>query len=173
MDIFYINIKEFKQKHDKDFLSKYCDKEFKNEKRFYEYSIGRYLVKNVAKKFYNISDCEIITNENGKPFFKNSDLHFSISHSKDYLVACFDKNICGIDIEFIKERNLKYFEKYYNRSFKNCNEFYRFWTQKEASYKLSGEVKGFYTTIFNNDYYLTVTSSTKTDNIKITEFRIC
>lgn len=171
MNIFYINIKEFEQKYDKDFLSAYCDKDFKSEKRFYEYSIGRYLVKNVVLKFYSTEDCEIITNEKGKPFLKNSNLHISISHSKDYIVACFDNNECGIDIELFKERDLKKFSDYYNKNFDNQDEFYRYWTLNEASYKQGSGVKDYRTLIFKNDYYLTVTSSEMIDKkIKITEF---
>lgn len=171
MNIYYIDIEEFKRNHDKDFLSEYADKEFKNEKRFYEYTIGRYLVKNVAKKIYKIEDCEIILNENDKPVFKNSDLHFSISHSKDYAVVCFDINQCGIDIEFIKERNFKKISQYYGKNIATSDEFYKYWTFKEASYKLSEEVKDSYCTIFKNNYCLTVVSEKIFDkNIDIIHF---
>ena len=158
MNIYYIDIEEFKQTHDKNFLSKYIDREFKSDKRFYEYTIGRYLIKNVAKKIYKIDDCEITIDKNGKPQFKNSNIHFSLSHSKDYVVICFDKNECGIDIEFNKERNFEKISQHYNKNFVNADEFYRFWTLKEATYKLHNSVKDYYTTVFKNYYYLTVTS---------------
>lgn len=158
MNIYYINIEEFKQTHDKNFLSEYADKRIENEKRFFEYSIGRYLIKNVAKKIYKINDCEITINKNGKPQFKNYDLNFSLSHSKDYAVVCFDENECGIDIEFSKERNFEKISQHYNKNFLNADEFYRFWTLKEATYKQHTSVKDYYTTVFKNNYYLTVTS---------------
>ena len=66
MKVFYIDISKFKKKCSKDFLLQYADREFKTEKRFYEYAIGRYLVKLVAQKYYNIADNTIVRTENGK-----------------------------------------------------------------------------------------------------------
>jgi len=158
MNIYYIDIKEFKQTHNKDFWSKYTDRSFKNEKRFFEYAVGRYLIKNVAQKIYKIDNPEIIVNSCGKPKFKNSDLYFSLSHSKGYAIACFDENECGIDIEFAKERNFKKLSQHYNKNFVDADEFYRFWTLKEASFKQHSVVNDSYTTVFKDDYYVTVTS---------------
>ncbi len=158
MNIYYIDIKEFKQTHDKDFLSQYADREFQCEKRFFEYTIGRYLIKNIAQKIYKMDECKIITDNNGKPQFADSDLHFSLSHSKDYALACFDENECGIDIEFIKDRDFGKLSQHYGKIFENAEDFYKFWTLKEASYKQTNEVKDHYTTVFKNKYYLTVTS---------------
>ena len=158
MNIFYINIEEFKNTHGRDFLLLYTDREFKSEKRFFEYTIGRYLINNVAQKIYKIDNAEIITEDNGKPKFAHSDLYFSLSHSKNYAVACFDENECGIDIEFIKERDFKKLSQHYGCNFKNSDDFYKFWTLKEASYKQNSTVNDYYTTVFKDDYYLTITS---------------
>lgn len=171
MNIYYINIEKFKKNHNKNFLSKYSDREFKNEKRFYEYSIGRYLIKNVAQKIYKIEDSEIIINKNGKPIFKNSNLHFSLSHSNDYVIACFDINQCGIDIEFLKKRDFKKIAGYYGENIQTSEEFYKYWTLKEASYKLGKEVKDSYSMIFKNNYCLTIVSEQIFDkNIEIIYF---
>ena len=171
MNIFYINIKDFKNTHDKDFFYQYADKEFKGEKRFFEHTIGRYLIKNVAQKIYKIDDVQIITNQNGKPQFKNSDLHFSLSHSKNYIIACFDEKECGIDIEFIKDRDFKKLSLRYGQNFENSEDFYKFWTLKEASYKQGNDIKDHYTTVFKNDYCMTVTSEKIFDsNIDVIEF---
>jgi len=158
MNIYYIDINEFKNTHDKDFLEDYADKNFNSEKRFWEYSIGRYLIKNVAQKIYKIEDTTIVVNKNGKPEFENSDLNFCLSHSKDYVIACFDENSCGIDIEYAKERDIKKLSQHYGQNFENSDKFYTFWTLKEASYKLGTEVKDSYTAIFKNKYYLSVVS---------------
>lgn len=158
MNIFYIDIEEFKNTHNKEFLLKYTDREFKSEKRFFEYAIGRYLIKNVAQNIYKIQNTTIVTNSNGKPKFANSDLHFSLSHSKKFVVACFDTNDCGIDLEFIKERDFEKLSQHYDKHFRNADEFYKFWTLKEASYKQNTPVKDYYTQIFKDEYYLTVTS---------------
>ena len=158
MEVFYIDIEEFKKKHGKEFLLPYADKEFKIEKRFYEYSIGRYLIKTVGEKLYNIKNTEILINEKGKPFFKNNEIFFSLTHSKNIVMACFDKNMCGIDLEYIKERNIEKLSKYYNTEFNNLEDFYKYWTLKEAEYKLDKKAKTIYSSFFNKKYYLTVVS---------------
>lgn len=173
MEIYYIDINEFKNTHDKSFLNDYADRNFNSEKRFFEYTIGRYLIKSVAQKIYKIEDTTIVLGENGKPFFKNSDLQFSLSHSKDFVVACFDKNPCGIDIEYIKERDFEKLSRHYGCNFENAQDFYAFWTQKEASYKLGTQAKDSYATVFKSEYYLTLASDTIFDkNVMINEFSI-
>ncbi|MBQ8460334.1 hypothetical protein IJ541_09565 [bacterium] len=168
MDVFYINIAEFKNSHDKDFLIPYSDKSFKSEKRFYEYGLGRYLVKSVAKEVYGIDDAEIIVENTGKPIFKNSDIQFCISHSNNIVMASFDKNPCGLDIEFIKTRNIEKLSEHFGQKFANSDDFYKFWTLKEASYKLNSEVKAKYCAKFEN-YYLTIVSNNDL-NFSISEF---
>lgn len=168
MEVYYINIEEFKKSHSKSFLTQYCDKNIKIEKRFYEYSIGRYLVKEIAKKYYNLSDTEIITIENGKPIFKNSKLHFSISHSKNFVTVCFAKFPCAIDIEYIKNRNLDKLSKHFGCEFIDLEDFYKFWTRKEALYKLNTSAENIYCTKFENEYFLTIAYKGKLDrNIEI------
>lgn len=168
MKIFYINIDKFKKLHNKDFLIPYADREFENDKRFYEYTIGRYLVKNVAKQYFNVADTEIITTP--KPVFKNSNLNFSISHSKYFVIACFSQYPCGIDIEFIKQRNLVKLSKYFRQNFKDLDDFYKYWTYKEAAYKLSSPIKDFRFYKFDVNYYVTVTSIQKIDTLTSIEY---
>ncbi|MCR5266242.1 MAG: hypothetical protein K6E29_06580 [Cyanobacteria bacterium RUI128] len=159
MKVFYIDIDEFKTKADTTVLKSYADKEFKTEKRFLEHAMGRYLVKSVAKQFFGLTDTEIITDKKGKPYLKNSDLHFSISHSNNILIACFDNYPCGIDIEQIKKRNFDRFSEYYGEEFKGMYDFYKFWTLKEASYKLNETPVGVSSEIFQGKYYLTIVSA--------------
>ena len=159
MKIFYIDIEKFKKKYNKNVLTPYADIEIKTEKRFYEYTIGRYLIKNAAKQYYNLTDTEIIINENGKPVFKNSNLFFSLSHSKDIVIACFDKYPCGIDIEYIKQKNLDKLSKYFKQNFKTQEDFYKYWTNREAQYKLNENTKNSYFAKFQNDYYMSIVSN--------------
>ncbi|MBQ7450570.1 hypothetical protein IJS77_04065 [bacterium] len=168
MKIFYIDIEETKKKISKTELNKYADIELKSEKRFFEYTLGRFLVKNVAKNIYNIDD-EIILNQSGKPQFKNNGIYFSISHTKGLVAVCFDETPCGIDIEFMKERNLKEVSKYYGIKFDNIEKFYKFWTKQEAVYKLNDDVKDFYSEKFLDKYYLTVVSGKKFSHKIITK----
>ena len=112
----------------------------------------------------------------GKPYIKNSDLHFSIAHT-DGLVCCVvSDNECGIDCEKIVEKdNIKDF---CNRFFTNSEieimekcgykseEFFRIWTCKEAIGKKTGlgvaktmkidSTKENCSTIIENGYVITI-----------------
>lgn len=87
-------------------------------------------------------------NENGKPYFRDSDVRFNLSHSKGY-VACavsIGKEL-GVDIEatkFPSERIEKLAKRYFCESEQKEIEsspqaFARKWTEKEAKAKFFGE----------------------------------
>ena len=92
------------------------------------------------------NDNQIFYNKNNKPYLKNSNIYFNISHSGDYVVlAIADKEI-GIDIEeiapisdsvakkvFTKEENLWLLKQ------NNLEAFYKLWTAKESIMKVTGE----------------------------------
>ena len=103
MKIYYINSEEFLKQYDTEFLRNYAgNMEFKSVKRFTQYTIGRYLVKSVGERDFNILDTEIeIVDE--KPRFKYSNIKFSITHCGKYIAAAFDTAECGLDIEEMKE----------------------------------------------------------------------
>ena len=48
---------------------------------------------------------------------------------------------------------------YYGEDFEDSDDFYRFWTKKEASYKLGDNPESVYTTKFKGNFMLTVVSS--------------
>ena len=85
---------------------------------------------------------------NGKPYFSNSHLKFSISHSKG-IVACAisDDDEVGIDVEastIVPEKAQKFAARYFNsdeqtRVRNDPEQFYKIWTEKEAASKLLGE----------------------------------
>ena len=165
MKVFYIDIDEFKTLYSKDFLTPFADIELKTEKRFYEYTLGRYLATKISKEEFNIKNSEIITDKKGKPFFKNSKLQFSISHSKNMVAMVMDKAPCGLDIEFEKPRNLKKLSNYFKQNFETLEDFYRFWTLKEATYKINDKIADTHFSKFG-DYYITVVSNRKIDKIE-------
>lgn len=159
MKIYYVDKNEFLKHYDKSFLQKFSDgHEFKSEKRFFEYSIGRFLVKSVAEKVYGLTDTEIII-QNNKPKFKTTDLKFSISHSGNYVAAVFDREDCGLDIEEIKPRNLEAMSARYEKEFQTLEDFYRFWTKYEAEIKLQQKTQDKYSCVFQDNYMLTVVSA--------------
>lgn len=158
MEIYYINSEEFLKSHDTDFLRRFTDgREFKSVKRFVQYSLGRYLVKSVAKKFYIMADTEIIV-ENDKPKFKNGGMFFSISHSGKYVAAAFDNVACGLDIEEMKPRDFEALSARYNKDFRNTEDFYKFWTEYEAEIKLQQKTQASYSCVFQDNFMLTAVS---------------
>lgn len=124
---------------------------------------GEMLAKIGIASLSGITETEIIISAkyNGKPYCKNADIHFSISHSGDYAVCAVDSNPIGIDIEKIREINLKIAERFCNQSeleyINSKNRLFEIWTAKEAAYKmLGGKIKDFKkidTSEFNKEYF--------------------
>ena len=92
------------------------------------------------------NDFKIITNKYGKPFYENSDIFFSKSHTKELSVAIIDNRCCGIDIEKIRTFNKLIVNKICSNdeiTFLNSvsNKDYYFtllWVLKEAFLKCIG-----------------------------------
>lgn len=84
----------------------------------------------------------------GKPYFKDSHLFFSISHSSDLSLAALSGTPIGIDIEFLDTKRciLKIAERFFHKSeyaeiansSSPTDTFYSLWTRKEALVKLRG-----------------------------------
>ena len=95
------------------------------------------------------NDCpEILTEERGKPFFRDPSLHFSISHTKNHAFCVLAPYPVGLDAEE-KDRavNLRLADKILSPGEKLRLEaaedkraaLLRLWVLKEAAAKLSGE----------------------------------
>lgn len=100
----------------------------------------RILIKN------GISDFTLSKNEYGKEYLKNSDLHFNLSHSGDYVVCAVSDAEVGIDTEFLSDADLtvaeKCFTNYEYKMLQNSqnirSDFFRLWTLKESFVKKIG-----------------------------------
>lgn len=106
-------------------------------------------VKYILSKYYfmNFTDIEIIRGQNGKPYIKNSDIKYSVSHKKNYMVAVFSYDEIGIDIEILTDKDYsgivdRYFfedEREYILSsiskLEQNKRFFEIWTKKEAYIK--------------------------------------
>ena len=121
---------------------------------------GELLVKKNISNLLGIcaDTIKIETLDNGKPYAANVDVHFSISHSSDYVVCAIDNSPIAIDIEQIKPINLKIAKRIctekeltyifsktpINRDFTYSTDnslltkFFKIWTFKEAYIKLNG-----------------------------------
>lgn len=84
----------------------------------------------------------------GKPYFPESDLHFSISHTKGHAFCVLSEKNVGLDAELLTRKlNLPLAEKILSPSeraqFDAASDKHRalltFWVLKEAAAKLSGE----------------------------------
>ncbi|MBQ3041498.1 MAG: 4'-phosphopantetheinyl transferase superfamily protein [Clostridia bacterium] len=93
---------------------------------------------------------EILYNENGKPYLKDEDIHFSISHTDGLVAVCISDSPVGIDCEKINPSYKEKIEHFSKRYFKENEadlikssddmllEFYKVWTTKEAYIKKHG-----------------------------------
>ena len=96
-------------------------------------------------------------NEMGKPYFKNSEIKFNMSHSKGYIACAVSVGEeLGVDIEASEispERAKKLAARYLSKKeqdlvLKNAECFARIWTKKEAKAKFLGKSVG---NILNNN----------------------
>lgn len=110
--------------------------------------VGRELLARLYREKTGLPCPEILVTPRGKPYFPNSSLHFSISHTKSHAFCALAEHPIGMDAEE-KDRHvhLKLAEKILSPA-----EYARFeaatdqrlallklWVLKEAAAKLSGE----------------------------------
>ena len=113
---------------------------------------------------------DIIYNEYGKPYFKNDEIFFSISHSYDYVVCVISDKEVGVDIQKItyRPRIIKRICSSEEQNRINSPEdFTEMWTKKESYAKFLGlgisyglkkinTLLNDYTVIKLEDYYITI-----------------
>ncbi len=89
---------------------------------------------------YNIKD-EIIYNEYGKPYLKNNEVYFNISHSGIYTVLVTSSSEVGVDIEKIAMHEkvmAKVCTDEEKKLIKNAEDFTKIWVKKESYVKFLG-----------------------------------
>ena len=110
-------------------------------------SVGASMLLEYALNDYKKSDVKIdlYYNEYGKPFLKNGDIFFNISHSADYVVVGVADSNIGVDIEKIEENRNNVAKRFFSlneyNDIINKNDdklFYRYWTIKESFIKAKG-----------------------------------
>lgn len=125
---------------------------------------------NKALKCFDINKYELVYNENNKPYIKDANIYFNISHSGDYVVVIAADTEVGIDIQKINGLKLNVAQKcFHENEYKNIiNEkdiskqtdlFYEYWTKKEAYTKALGKglaipLNSFDVTSKDFDYHL-------------------
>jgi 4'-phosphopantetheinyl transferase len=124
-------------------------KKYKNEAKKIQSLISYLLLRYVFKELdINLNEYEF-SYQNNKPYIKDLNYHFNITHSKNIVAVVVGDKEVGVDVEFIDyERKLNSLNyvlsnvelSIYNQL--NGNEkqefFYRKWTTKEAYFKMRG-----------------------------------
>lgn len=113
--------------------------------------LAEILLRKVLNKLnVDTNNLNYIYNENGKPYLKDSNYYFNISHSGEYVAVVVSDVEIGIDIQKIDDINLNIAKRYFNQNeYQNIikldnqdsqiDMFYDYWTCKEAYVKAIGK----------------------------------
>lgn len=117
-----------------------------------KYSITEYnLIKEGLVKFFQIHNFKIMYQDNGKPYL-DTNINISISTCDDFVVVAFDKNLIGVDMEYLHEINCNQ-RKLLNISLEKDNlDALKEFCSKEAVIKLEGRTFKDYLLIDINKY---------------------
>ncbi len=148
------NIKEFNKEDLNDFylripkqkrmqIDKYKNYETKTRTLVAEILLNNLL----ASQNISYQNTKYFNNKYGKPYLKNSELFFNVSHSFDYVITTISNKEIGIDIEKVRKTSLKVInqfatskeKKYILSSDENIEErIFKIYTLKEAYFKMLG-----------------------------------
>lgn len=115
-----------------------------------EHDAAYELLAEVLKEHFGVklSELEIVKGEHGKPYFKDSDICFNVSHCRGLCVCAVTRRAgVGVDAENIRAYRANVAERIFNEAelvaldeADNKDEFFfRVWTFKESVVKLSGK----------------------------------
>jgi len=105
-------------------------------------------IRSILLATHSTSD-DIVYDEHRKPYFKESNAHLSISHSREMVAVSINANtITGIDIQYISEKIINIDRKFLNEkeleiSSKTPLELSYYWSIKEALFKVYGKKDAF------------------------------
>ena len=120
---------------------------------------GRELLGQMYREVTGQALPEILVTERGKPYFPNSDWHFSISHTKSHVFCALSEKPIGIDAEETdRNANLQLAEKIlspaekarFDASADKRKALLRLWVLKESYAKLCG--RGFGDYLYETDF---------------------
>ncbi|MBR5539735.1 MAG: 4'-phosphopantetheinyl transferase superfamily protein [Clostridia bacterium] len=96
---------------------------------------------------------EIAFKENGKPYFKDVPLYFSISHSGNTVICAISDREIGADVEKVREIPRGVAMRFFTERERQC-DFFEIWTKKEAYGKCIGDMaKAFATDVCDLSFY--------------------
>lgn len=98
-----------------------------------------------AHRLYRGVPGSLCYNQNGRPYFQDSDIKISISHSGDIWLCVLGEYEAGIDIERVADRDyIKIAQRFFTEAeslfvIRNgADGFFRLWARKEAYVKYTG-----------------------------------
>ena len=108
---------------------------------------GRVLLGYILKKYHGKDSFSYYYGKNGKPYLKNGDVFFSISHSGKYVICCISESEIGCDVQTVEKYNPRIAERFFTESEKlflqksenPSEDFTRLWAMKESVLKKTGE----------------------------------
>ena len=106
-------------------------------------SLGAGVLLYEGLKDFGVNSKEIMYNKNDKPYLKNNEIFFNISHSENIVICAFSDKEVGVDVEKINHFekdviNRVFLENEINDS-QNKDIFYtKLWTSKESLMKYLG-----------------------------------
>jgi 4'-phosphopantetheinyl transferase len=109
--------------------------------------VSRYAIQKVAG--IKSGDLAVEYGSNGKPYLRNyPGIHYNISHSGEYVVCAVAKVNLGIDVEHVRNYNLRVAERYFSKpeladllkfeGDQRRDYFFTLWTIKESYLKALG-----------------------------------
>lgn len=102
--------------------------------------LGLILLEKLLKE--DIKDINIKYSKNGKPYLENKNIHFNISHKKDYVITVISNKNIGVDIEYINKKKInKSTSKFFSteKEQKNINNeelYFTIFSLKESYLKM-------------------------------------
>lgn len=102
--------------------------------------LGLILLEELLKK--DLTNIIIKYSKNGKPYLKDNNIYFNISHKKDYVVTIISNKRIGIDIEYIDKNKinssiLKYFStETEEKNINNKELYFTLFSLKESYLKM-------------------------------------
>ena len=122
-----------------------------NNQLFIKEQLGSSILLNDVLENTYFIDCETLEyyyNESGKPYLKDKNIYFSLSHSNGIVALTISKEEIGLDIELIKDVKDNLAKKIMNdieyNTYQSLNKeskkiyFFEVWTSKEAYIKKLG-----------------------------------
>ena len=194
MKFYQYNIRDLSDDNYRHYYSLMCEEKKRRVDRFrFEDDkkrtvVGEMLARQAISEWCGVPEESIVfaIAEHGKPYAKDLNVEFNISHSADMVVCVVDDNPVGVDIEknrpvdlntakrIFKEEEIQYIfgcapdGEDYNHYINDAalQRFFELWTKKEAYGKLVGvgifteaNAEANFTTSIKNGYCISIASS--------------